>query len=75
MVTAIGQSMKFGAGELAKHANRWLQTPDLSGDRQSNQASDPRTVPNGLPIAITINALVTGSDGRKVQGVIRRYRR
>ncbi|WP_432816786.1 DUF1194 domain-containing protein [Sulfitobacter sp. JB4-11] len=61
--TALGQAMQVGARFLARQADCWKRTLDLSGDGKSNLGPRPREVRDGLDATgITINGLVVGVD-------------
>lgn len=58
--TAVGASMRFGAGLLAMRSGCVKQTLDLTGDGLNNAGPRPRNIQ--LPSEITVNALVIGAD-------------
>ena len=65
--TALGKSMQYGVNLLANGPPCWKRTLDISGDGKSNFGPHPRDIraglpPNSSPDAVTINALVIGSD-------------
>jgi len=65
--TALGNAMMFGVNLLANGPPCWKRTLDISGDGKSNFGPHPRDIRAGLPPssspnAVTINALVIGSD-------------
>lgn len=65
--TALGNSMQFGVNLLTNGPLCRKRTLDISGDGKSNFGPHPRDIRAGLPAgsspdAVTINALVIGSD-------------
>jgi hypothetical protein len=70
--TAVGASMRFGAGMLAQQGDCWKRTLDLSGDGKHNLGPHPRDVQQHLSAqGLTINGLLIGTDPRFGQN--RRY--
>ena len=65
--TAIGISMRKGAGYLAQRSDCQKLTLDISGDGKSNMGQRPDQVKRDLAkLGITINGLVIGADAPNI---------